>query len=43
LGASGTASIYQIDAVGYGGSPNSIAVVESTYMVSTATKDLGGP
>jgi type IV pilus assembly protein PilX len=42
LGASGGANIYQIDAVGYGGSPNTTAVVESTYMVSTSTKDLGG-
>jgi type IV pilus assembly protein PilX len=43
LGATSNANYYQIDAVGYGGSPNSTAVVESTYMVSTATKDLGGP
>jgi type IV pilus assembly protein PilX len=42
LGATGSANIYQVDAVGYGGSPNSVAVVESTYMVSTSTKDLGG-
>jgi type IV pilus assembly protein PilX len=43
LGATSNANYYQIDAVGYGGSPNSTAVIESTYMVSTATKDLGGP
>lgn len=42
LGAVSGANIYQIDAVGYGGSPNTTAIVESTYMVSTATKDLGG-
>ena len=42
LGATTSANIYQIDAVGYGGSPNSTAVVESTYMVSISTKDLGG-
>lgn len=42
LGVSGSASLYQIDAVGYGGSPNTTAVVESTYMVKTASKDLGG-
>lgn len=38
-GASG--SLYQVDAVGYGGSPNTAAVVESTYIVETADKDLG--
>jgi type IV pilus assembly protein PilX len=43
LGATTNSNYYQIDAVGYGGSPNSTAVVESTYVVSTATKDLGGP
>jgi Tfp pilus assembly protein PilX len=34
--------VYQIDAVGYGGGPNSVAVVESTYVVPTSSaKDLG--
>jgi type IV pilus assembly protein PilX len=28
-------NIYQIDAWGYGGDPNTVAVVESTYLVST--------
>jgi type IV pilus assembly protein PilX len=27
--------LYQIDALGYGGTPSSVAVVESTYLVST--------
>jgi type IV pilus assembly protein PilX len=27
--------LYQIDALGYGGTPNAVAVVESTYLVST--------
>jgi type IV pilus assembly protein PilX len=36
-------NIYQIDAWGYGGDPNTVAVVESTYLVSTGVKDLGGP
>jgi type IV pilus assembly protein PilX len=38
----GLANLYQVDAVGYGGTPNAVAVVESTYMVSTGVKDLGG-
>jgi type IV pilus assembly protein PilX len=37
-----TAGVYQIDAVGYGGTPNAVAVVESTYMVSTGVRNLGG-
>jgi type IV pilus assembly protein PilX len=36
-----TTNIYQIDAVGYGGSANTAAVVESTYQVQTSTKNLG--
>jgi type IV pilus assembly protein PilX len=36
-----TTSIYQIDAVGYGGSANTAAVVESTYRVQSGTKNLG--
>jgi Tfp pilus assembly protein PilX len=35
-------SVYQIDAAGYGGSPNSAAVVESTYILQTSDQDLGG-
>lgn len=38
----GLGSIYQIDAVGYGGSADTAAVVESTYIVQSSTKDLGG-
>jgi len=34
-------NIYQIDAVGYAGSANTAAVVEATYQVQTATKNLG--
>lgn len=37
----GLGSIYQIDAQGYGGSPDTVAVVESTYIVQTTVKDLG--
>jgi type IV pilus assembly protein PilX len=29
--------LYQIDAVGYGGTPNAVAVVESTYVISSNT------
>lgn len=43
LGANGASgNLYQIDAVGYGGSPNTAAVVESTYIVETADKSLDG-
>jgi type IV pilus assembly protein PilX len=34
--------VYQIDAVGYGGSPSTAAVVESTFILSTTTKPLDG-
>jgi type IV pilus assembly protein PilX len=37
-----TGSVYQIDSVGYGGSPNTAAVVESTYIVQTSTQNLDG-
>jgi type IV pilus assembly protein PilX len=35
--------IYQIDAVGYGGNSNTVAVVESTYVVSASSVNHGGP
>ncbi len=44
LGAAPTGeqgTIYQIDAWGYGGDPNTVAVVESTYLISTGITDLG--
>ena len=34
--------VYQIDAVGYGGSPSSVAVVESTFLVQGSVSCLGG-
>jgi len=45
LGASATGqgNVYQIDAYGYGGTPNAAAVVESTYLVSVGTRDLTQP
>jgi type IV pilus assembly protein PilX len=34
--------VYQIDAVGYGGTANTVAVVESTYLITAGTaKDPG--
>jgi type IV pilus assembly protein PilX len=33
--AGGTGELYQIDAVGYGGSSGTVAIVESTYIVSS--------
>ena len=35
LGTTASSSIYQIDAVGYGGSSGTVAIVESTYVVSS--------
>jgi type IV pilus assembly protein PilX len=35
--AGGTGELYLIDAVGYGGSSGTVAIVESTYVVSTNT------
>ena len=40
--ATGSGNVYQIDAWGYGGTPNAVAVVESTYLVDSGVKDLGG-
>ncbi|MDE1922260.1 MAG: pilus assembly protein PilX [Gammaproteobacteria bacterium] len=40
-----TGELYQIDAVGFGGSANTTAVVESTYLVQSGsgTQSAGGP
>jgi type IV pilus assembly protein PilX len=40
LGTNATGTIYQIDAQGYGGSPDTVAVVEATYIVQSSVKDL---
>ena len=40
LGTNANGTLYQIDAQGYGGSPDTVAVVESTYIVQTSVKDL---
>jgi type IV pilus assembly protein PilX len=36
-------AVYQIDAVGYGATPNAVAVVESTFLVKPGVVDRGGP
>jgi len=41
LTPAGDGSVFKIDAVGYGGSPNAVAIVESTYAVVSGVKDLG--
>jgi type IV pilus assembly protein PilX len=43
LGANANGTIYQIDAQGFGGSPDTVAVVESTYIVQTSVKNLAPP
>lgn len=40
--ASGQGNVYQITAWGYGGTTDTVAVVESTYLVDSGVKDLGG-
>jgi type IV pilus assembly protein PilX len=40
LGTTANGTIYQIDAQGFGGSPDTVAVVESTYIVQTSVKNL---
>lgn len=41
LSAGGAAKLYQIDATGFGGSPDTAAVVESTYQVQSSVTCLG--
>ncbi len=40
--ADGQGIVYQIDAVGYGGTQNTVAVVESTYEVGSGITNRGG-
>ena len=40
--ADGGGSVYKIDAVGYGGTSLSVAVVESTYEIGSSVRNLGG-
>jgi type IV pilus assembly protein PilX len=39
--AGGNGTVYQIDSVGYGGTAETVAVIESTYLVSSGVQDLG--
>jgi len=41
--ASGSGTVYQVDAYGYGGTSEAVAVVESTYLVGAGVRDLGAP
>jgi type IV pilus assembly protein PilX len=45
LGASadGNGTVFQIDSYGYGGTADSVAVIESTYEVRSGVRNLGGP
>jgi type IV pilus assembly protein PilX len=40
--ATGTGTVYQIDAAGYGGSTNTVAVVESTFLVQAGVTCVAG-
>jgi type IV pilus assembly protein PilX len=40
--AGGQGNIYQVTAWGYGGTTDTVAVVESTYLVAAGVRDLGG-
>jgi type IV pilus assembly protein PilX len=42
LGSSGSAQVYQVTGLGYGGNPHSVAVVQSTYQLTVGTRNLGG-
>jgi type IV pilus assembly protein PilX len=42
VAADGLGEAYQIDAVGYGGSGNAVAIVESAYEVAKGVQNLGG-
>jgi type IV pilus assembly protein PilX len=41
--ADASGEIYRINAVGYGGNPSAVAVVESTFVVRQGVVDRGGP
>jgi type IV pilus assembly protein PilX len=43
LGTTANGTVYQIDAQGFGSSPDTVAVVESTYIVQTSVKNLAPP
>ena len=41
--ADAAGSVFQIDSYGYGGTADSVAVIESTYEVRRGVRNLGGP
>jgi type IV pilus assembly protein PilX len=41
--ADGFGTVFQIDSYGYGGTADSVAVIESTYEVRSGVRNLGGP
>ena len=41
--ADAAGSVFQIDSYGYGGTADSVAVIESTYEVRSGVRNLGGP
>ena len=43
LASGGTGALYRITAVGWGGNSAAVAVLQSTYIVSTGVQNLGGP
>jgi hypothetical protein len=45
LGAAsgGRGQLYRLTAAGYGGNASAVAVVQSTYLLSTGVKNLGNP
>jgi type IV pilus assembly protein PilX len=43
FGNNGLGNYYRIDAVGYGGSPNTVAIVESTFRCSQKITGFSGP
>ena len=43
LSPDGLSMLYSVAGAGYGGNPNTVAVVQSTYAVGAGTKDLGQP
>lgn len=40
--ADGQGTLFRINSMGYGGTPDAVAVLESTYEVGTGVRDLGG-
>jgi type IV pilus assembly protein PilX len=43
LAAGGTGALYRITAIGWGGNSAAVAVLQSTYIISTGVKPLTGP